>query len=479
MKIKDLCVSEKDTLETVGKLHQINALGLAFIIDKKGCLLGTLSDGDFRRSILSGASLDDIVINYMNSSPFSMPDNTSLAELAHLVVKYKVIPLINSEGILVDYFSKEHLSGIPVSQPKLNGNEFKYVSDCLETNWISSQGKYVEQFESLLNEYVGAADTLAVSNGTVALQLALSTLGIGPGDEVIIPTLTFGATANSVLAVGATPHFIDINFNDLNLDIDKVIASITSNTKAIIAVDLYGIPFRMKELKSKLAHRQDIYLIQDCAESLGAYESGLHTGSYADVCTFSFFANKIITTGEGGAVCFIKKGLSNKGRIIRDHGMDPEKRYHHLYPGFNYRMTNIQAAIGVAQLEKITDILNLRRNIFTQYNNKLNRAEVLHQELPNMAISSPWLYTIRLPGYNIDKVQEVLKDNGIDTRKIFAPLHNMDPFKMFKNDGGLNANLSYKFGISLPTFSDMTEKQVIFVCGVLNKVLDKKLMMET
>tara|TARA_B110000908_G_C10264661_1_gene462506 strand:- start:3012 stop:4457 length:1446 start_codon:yes stop_codon:yes gene_type:complete len=478
MNYRNLCVGIDESLRRVGEVHQASGEGVACVVDSKGTLRGTLSDGDFRRALLSGANLDDTVVDYMNPNPFAMRESARLSDLAKRLSDYKIIPLVDSNGILVDFYSNKHVVGIPVSQPALKGNEIKYVMECLETNWISSQGKYVNQLESNLKDYVGAKDCVAVSNGTVAIQLALSVLGIGPGDEVIVPSLTFGATANAVLAVGASPCFVDIDEDNLNLDIEKTIAAINSNTKAIIPVDLYGVPFQMKLLRSRLKSRPDISVIQDCAESLGAYESGRHTGGYADVCTFSFFANKIITCGEGGAICFFKDGISQKARIMRDHGMDPEQRYHHLYPGFNFRITNIQAAIGCAQLERIDEILVSRRNIFDLYDRELEGLQLRHQSILETSITSPWLYTFRLPGGNVEALQEFMKSKGIDTRRIFAPLHNMSPFKKFKDYGSSSAENSYQFGISLPTFSGMSNQQVQFVADMLKQGIEQNTNLE-
>lgn len=469
MNYKELCVSINESLRRAGEIHQATGEGVACVVDTKGALLGTLSDGDFRRAMLSGANLNDSVVDHMNPNPFTMLESSRLSDLAKRLSDYKIIPLVDSDGILVDFFSKKHLVGIPVSQPELKGNEIKYVMECLQTNWISSQGKYVDSFESNLKDYIGAKDCVAVSNGTVAIQLALSVLGIGPGDEVIIPSLTFGATANAVLAVGASPCFVDIDEDNLNLDIEKTIAVINRNTKAIIPVDLYGVPFQMKLLKSRLKSRPDISLIQDCAESLGAFESGRHSGSYADVCTFSFFANKVITSGEGGAVCFFKDGLSRKARILRDHGMDPEQRYHHLYPGFNFRMTNIQAAIGLAQLERIDKILASRRNIFDLYDRELKGLQLRYQSVPEKSITSPWLYTFRLPNGNVEAIQEFMKSKGIDTRRIFAPLYNMAPFKNFKDYGHSSAEKAYQYGMSLPTFAGMSAQKVELIADNLHQ----------
>tara|TARA_B110000977_G_C11069391_1_gene489014 strand:- start:319 stop:1764 length:1446 start_codon:yes stop_codon:yes gene_type:complete len=473
MDYRDITLETSASLQDVGSTNQNFGLGAVFIVNEIGELNGIISDGDFRKAILSGASLDELAINYMNKSPFTLPDSTSLADLAENIIKYKIIPIINKDGVLVNFYSNLHTSEVPISQPALKGNEIKYVMECLETNWISSQGKFVNRFESELSKYVNAKATVAVSNGTVAIQLALSVLGVSDGDEVIIPSLTFGATANAVMAVGAKPCFVDVCRDTLNLDINKTLAAINPNTKAIIAVDLYGVPFQMEHLREKLSHRKDILLIQDCAESLGAYNNGKHTGSYADACTFSFFANKIITAGEGGAVCFFKDGYIDKAKVMRDHGMDPNNRYFHLLPGFNYRMTNIQAAIACGQLEKIDHIIDERRKIYNIYDNEFKALDLKFQSITANNSSSPWLYTFRAIGQDIQRIQGLMKINGIDTRRIFQPLPDMPPFKKYMNHGTEVAYEAYRYGISLPTFYGMTSEQALQVSKNLNSAIIK------
>jgi len=243
---------------------------------------------------------------------------------------------------------------IPVANPVLNGNEKKYVLDCLESTWISSSGKYVKRFEEGFANYCCVKHALSCCNGTVALHLALLALGVGPEDEVIVPTLTFVATTNAVSYCGARPVFIDVDQETWNIDPALIEEKITTRTKGIIAVHLYGHPVDMDPIIS-IAFNHNLFVIEDAAEAHGAKYKGRMIGSISDIATFSFYGNKIITTGEGGMVVTSDDTLANKINQLKESGMDPDKRYWFPTIGYNYRMTNVAAAIGLAQLEKIDE----------------------------------------------------------------------------------------------------------------------------
>ena len=238
---------------------------------------------------------------------------------------------------------------IPIYQPDLSGNEKKYVADCLESTWISSKGKYIPLFENSFAKYVGVKHAAAVCNGTVAIHLALLTLGVGPGDEVIVPTLTYIASVNAISYVGATPVFCDSLYSTWQMDVADVEKKITAKTKAILAVHLYGHPCEMDPLVA-LCKQHGIFLIEDCAEALGSLYSEKHVGTFGDIATFSFFGNKTITTGEGGMVVTNDETLIERTRHFKGQGLAQHREYWHDVIGYNYRMTNIEAAIGLAQL---------------------------------------------------------------------------------------------------------------------------------
>mgnify|MGYP000636360975 FL=1 len=268
---------------------------------------------------------------------------------------------------------------IPVYQPSLTGNEKKYVNDCLDSNWISSKGKYVSLFEKEFANYLHVDYATGVCNGTVALHLALIALGIGTGDEVIVPTLTYIASVNAIAYTGARPVFVDSLPDTWQIDPQEVRRSITPQTKAIMAVHLYGHPCEMSVLK-EIADEHRLFLIEDCAEAIGSKYQGRHVGTFGDVATFSFYGNKTITTGEGGMVITNDQTIFERAVHFKGQGLAKYRQYWHDVIGYNYRMTNICAAIGLAQLERIDDILSKKCRIAELYQellkDKIGRAHV-------------------------------------------------------------------------------------------------------
>ncbi|WP_413294142.1 DegT/DnrJ/EryC1/StrS family aminotransferase [Bdellovibrio sp. HCB185ZH] len=363
---------------------------------------------------------------------------------------------------------------VPVAKPALIGNEKQYVMECLETEWISSNGKYIAKFEEAFSQYIGVKHALTCSNGTVALHLPLLAMGIGPGDEVIVPTLTYIATANAVKYVGADAVFVDCEQDTWNICVKDVEAKITPKTKAIIVVHLYGHPVVMDPIMA-LAKKHNIYVIEDCAESLGATYSGLQTGSVGHVGTFSFFGNKTITTGEGGMVTTNDDGLAARMRLLKGQGMDPNRRYWHTVVGYNYRMTNIQAAIGLAQLENVEWHLTQRRRIAEKYSQEIEKRKlpVTIQKTSDNTTHSYWMFTVLLDKQDEkyrDLIISKMAELGVETRPIFYPMHLMPPHfvsKTFKNAEEIAAA-----GINLPTFSQLSDDQLDYVISTLEKVLN-------
>ena len=251
---------------------------------------------------------------------------------------------------------------IPVYQPSLTGNEKKYVNECLDTSWISAKGKFVEQFETAFAKYIGADHAITVANGTVALHLALIALGIGRGDEVIVPTLTYVASVNAIAYTEATPVFVDSLKSNWQVDPDDIERKITEKTKAIMVVHLYGHPCDMERIMA-IAKKHDLFVVEDCAEGFGSYFAGQHVGTFGDISTFSFYGNKTITTGEGGMVVTNDETLYARATHLKDQGMAKFRQYWHDVIGYNYRMTNICAAIGLAQLEQAEKFLRQKRDV--------------------------------------------------------------------------------------------------------------------
>lgn len=361
---------------------------------------------------------------------------------------------------------------IQVASPVLNGNEKKYVNDCLETTWISSKGKYVDKFENKFAQLCRVDHAISCSNGTVALHLALLAFDIGSGDEVLVPTLTYIATANAVSYCGAKPVFVDSEPDTWNIDPDKIEDKINSNTKGIIVVHLYGHPVDMDPVM-KIAKKHNLFLVEDVAEAHGATYKGRAVGSIGDVSTFSFFGNKIITTGEGGMVVTNNEKLNEKMRTLRSQGMDTAKRYWFEVIGYNYRMTNIQAAIGLAQLENIAWHLNRRKEIAGLYYKYLgNLSEYIEfQAEKTWAWHSYWMFSILLKDkvkVSRDKFMEYLKNDGIETRPVFYPLHIMPPYEEAEGEYPVAERLS-RNGINLPTHALLKEEDIAYISKKIKK----------
>lgn len=361
---------------------------------------------------------------------------------------------------------------IPVSQPALVGNERKYVLDCLDSNWISSKGEYICLFEQKFAEYLGVKHALTCCNGTIALHLSLLALGIGAGDEVIVPTLTYVATTNAVSYTGATPVLIDCETDTWNIDASKIEPLITTRTKAIIPVPLYGHPCDMTPIL-EIAQRYGLYVVEDAAEALGAHYSGRLCGSIADISTFSFYGNKTVTTGEGGMVVTDDDELAAKVRLLRGQGMDPNRQYWFSQIGYNYRMTNIQAAIGLAQIENIQLFLAKRREIAGWYNKYLSGIPgITLPVIRKYATHSWWLYSILVDqeyGESRDAVMARLSENGVESRPFFYPMHVMPVYSGCDTPFDV-ATAVARMGINLPTFYDLCEHHVVHVAKLLRRI---------
>jgi perosamine synthetase len=316
---------------------------------------------------------------------------------------------------------------IPVNEPLIPPNAKKYVNDCLKTGWISSAGTYISKFEESFAKFTETKYATTVTNGTAALHLALASLGIGPGDEVIIPDLTIISCALAVYYTGATPVVVDVKPDTGTLDPTKLEKAITKNTKVIMPVHLYGHPADMDPIRN-IAHAHAIKILEDSAEAHGALYKGKSVGSLGDVSAYSFYANKIITTGEGGMVVTNSPEIIEKARMLKNLAHSPKRRFLHEEIGFNYRMTNLQAALGLAGLENVDTYIAKKKHMALYYRNLLQ--DIKYLELPNeqsWAKSVYWMYAIRVtPDSPIDKddVMKRLKDEfSIDTREYFLPLH--------------------------------------------------------
>ena len=346
---------------------------------------------------------------------------------------------------------------IPVYIPSLGGNETKYVMDAVQSGWISSLGEYVERFEAAIRDVTGAKHAIAVSNGSVALHLALHCLDVGPGDEVIVPTFTYIASVNAIVLAGATPIFVDVSLEDWLIDPAAAEQAITPRTKAIMPVDLYSAV--SSPLIHALARDRGLAVVQDCAEVFGTKVGGRHAGIDADVATFSFFGNKTVTTGEGGAVVSNDDALAARLRKVKGQGQSLERRYWHDEAGFNYRMTNICAAIGVAQIERLDEILARKRSIAALYRGQLANTGVSFQRVADDSELSEWLVSLLLPdSIDRDAVIKHMSEHGVDTRPVFYCAHHM-PMYATGQSLPVAEDISRR-GISLPSYPGLEDRQI-------------------
>jgi perosamine synthetase len=366
---------------------------------------------------------------------------------------------------------------IPIAEPALVGNERAYVLDCLDTTWISSRGAYIGRFERAFAEFCGVRHAVACSSGTAALHLALLALGVGPGDEVIVPTLTYVATANAVGYCGARPVFVDSEPATWNLDPAALEARITPRTKGIIAVHLYGHPADMCAVRT-VAARHNLFVVEDAAEGLGAEVYGRRAGALGDVAAFSFYGNKILTTGEGGMVTCDDDLLAERARRFREQGQSPDRQYWFCVVGYNYRMTNIAAAIGLAQLERIDWQLARRRE-----NAALYRAALVGCAALRMGDEQPWARHVHWMNSALlaldaplgrDALIAALAVRGVETRPFFYPLHTLPIYQA--------AGLGQPFpiaesvaarGLSLPSSALLTPEEIAYVAETLATLIEQ------
>lgn len=361
---------------------------------------------------------------------------------------------------------------IPVCSPSLTGKESKLVKDCFDSNWISSQGKYIKEFEDKFASYCGVKYGIATTSGTTALHLALAALDIQKGDEVIIPSFTMIATAFAVLYTGATPVLVDVEPETANMDCDQILKKINKRTKAIIPVHIYGHPCDMDPIK-KIAKKKGICVIEDAAEAHGALYRGKKTGSLGDIGCFSFYANKIITTGEGGMVVTNNKKIAKKMQLLKNLSFI-KKRFIHHQVGFNYRMTNIQAAIGLAQLGSIDRFIQLRRQNAFRYNKLFKGIEWINTPIEkDYAKNVYWMYgvTFRKKMKNQkNKIMEYLRKKGIGSRSYFIGMHRQPVFKklgLFRDEKYPATDSLTKTGLYLPSGSNLSNKEIEKVAKVL------------
>jgi perosamine synthetase len=367
---------------------------------------------------------------------------------------------------------------IPVCEPLLAGNELKYITDAVSSGWISSSGKYVSFFEQAFASYCGARYGVAVCNGTAALHLMLIAAGIGKNDEVILPSFTMAASAFAICYTGAIPIFVDSDRNTWNIDVGKIEEKITKKTKAIMPVHIFGNPCNMSEIQ-KIAKKYNLFILDDSAEAHGAEYKNIKTGRLGNMTAFSFFANKNITTGEGGMVITDSVEYYDKLRYYKNvcFPLDAPRTYQHTDIGFNYRMSNLHAALGLAQVEKADFYRSLRIKNALLYKKYLTEIKGIQlQEDEKNSLNVHWMNAILIDpivfGRSRDQVIEYLKQNGIETRLLFTGMHKQESLRNY----GCNCSGSYDMcetltdrGFYLPSGSNLTEEEIIFICHKIDE----------
>lgn len=360
---------------------------------------------------------------------------------------------------------------IPIAEPTITQKEIDYVSDAMRSGWVSSLGPYIEKFEKHFAEFCGSKYAITVSNGTTGLHLALLSNGIKPGDEVIVPDLTFVATANAVCHAGATPVLVDIDKSTLQIDPVSIERALTPKTRAIIPVHLYGHPADMDAIL-KIANKHNLIVIEDAAEAVGADINSKKVGTFGNCGIFSFYGNKIITSGEGGMIVTDDAQINERARHLRDHAMSKTKRYWHDEVGYNYRMTNLQAALGLAQLDRIHEILDQKDRIFFQYHRQLS-------EIPGVRLNpivkgkknAHWMICFEHESFTYESREQFmveLKKRGIDSRPYFYPISDLP---MYKTANTPNTHEISKKGVNLPSSFCLQENEIDFICKNVKEVL--------
>jgi len=357
-------------------------------------------------------------------------------------------------------------SKYPIYKPLVTNKEKKYVNECLDEGWISSKGRFINEFENKFSEYLNINHSISTTSGTTALHLAFIALGIKKGDEVILPSLTFVATANAISYTGATPVFADSKEDTYVLNVSNLNKLITPKTKAIVAVHLYGNACDMEPLV-EFCNKNNLYLIEDCAEALGTKYKSQFVGTFGDISCFSFYGNKTISTGEGGMICTDSLEFAEKITLFKQQGFNPYENnyYNHSVIGYNYRMTNICAAIGLAQIENIENILTHKNNIANLYQKNIRNIEGLTlQKTTENSESSYWLISATCDIKSRDSLILFLKELDIETRSFFTPLNALDIYKDYREETPVSISLS-KRGISFPSYPGLTENDIQHICS--------------
>lgn len=363
----------------------------------------------------------------------------------------------------------------PVSAPNLGDNEEAYLLDAFRSSWISSSGQYVDRFEQEFAELTGTRHAASAANGTAALHLALAALGVGAGDEVIVPAFTYVATANAVKYCGAEPVLVDVSPSTWCIDAAQIADAITERTKGIIVVHIYGHPCDMDAI-NEIAAARGLWVVEDAAEAHFATYKGRPVGGLSSIGMFSFYGNKVITSGEGGVLTYNSDELDHRVRMLRSQGMDPTRRYFHPVIGYNYRLTNLACAILCGQLERRAELLDARNAIFAGYRDDLSGIPGIgFHAVANWAVPAPWLFCITVDedefGMSRDALAAGLAAQGVDSRPFFVPLHLMPPFQDHRRNVRGRFPVAEELGttgLNLPTYGALARDDIAMICDLID-----------
>lgn len=458
-----VCKTSENLIAAIEKCLD-NGLGTCLVVENDNRLVGRITLDDIGKSVLEGALLNPTLGQYLQTFTRHLRnDGSGDANVLR--------PLLDDAGSLVGVAVDRATQRIQVARPDMSHNEFRNVLDAFLSSWISSRGPYVEKFEHEFRAFVGAGHGVAVSNGTVALHLALLALDIGPGDEVIVPDLTFAATINAVLYCGATPVIVDVDRRTWCMTLAAIEHARTSRTKAIIPVHLYGRPAEIGPIVA-FAGRHGIAVVEDCAEAPGARYADRPVGQFGDVSCFSFYANKIVTTGEGGMCLTSSPELAQSLRVLRDHGITPHRSYWHERVGYNYRMTNLQAAIGHSQIWRIEDTLVRNRRITEMYRDALKGIPGVRFPPPLDPIYRPvvWLACVQVPAERRNDLLAMAFAARIEMRPFFHSLSTLPPYEKYGRTCPASLELAAT-GINLPTSRSVDAQVVDRVAAVFHEAL--------
>lgn len=479
--ISSITIRENNTIKDAMKCMEKTGLKAVFIVDKNKKLLGVATDGDIRRALLSGKSFNTAVKDIMITNPITAQGETPDTKLLEIMLEKYIqeIPIVDSNGRLVDVILLRELKSIPLSNPDITHKEVEVINQVLSTPYLSI-GPKVEEFEKKVADFIGVKYAVAVNSGTSGLHLCIKSLGIKDGDEVITTPFSFIASANCMLFERAKPVFVDIDENTLCIDVNKIEKAIAKKTKAILPVHIFGHSCEMDKIM-EIAKKYNLAVIEDACEAIGGEYKGKKVGSFGNCGVFAFYPNKVITTAEGGMIVTDNEKIAKLCQSMRNQGRDEGDAWlSHSRLGYNYRMSELSAALGSVQMDRINEILEKRQKTADYYNKRLSQIEGIKVPYVGPDVKLSWfVYVIRLDQTRFsrqdrDQIMNELNSKGINCGNYFPPIH-LEPFyvNMFGYKQGsfpVTEKLS-NLTIALPFYNNLTEAEIKYVCDSLEEIL--------